>query len=107
MARTIGFNRRGFLTGTPRSAAGPQALPGAPEVRIAAISDECLATAGVICMICRDACNEQAIRFRPRIGGAFLPEVIKNACSGCGACIALCPTRAITLTDWSGEAGDA
>ena len=107
MARTIVFSRRGFLTGAPRSAAGPQALPGATEARIAAISDECLARAGVFCMICRDACAEQAVRFRPRIAGAFLPEVIKNACSGCGACIALCPTRAITLTNWSGEAGDA
>jgi ferredoxin-type protein NapF len=107
MARTVAFSRRAFLTGTPRSSAGLQATPGAADARIAAISDECLARAGVYCMICRDACAEQAVRFRPRVGGAFLPEVIKDLCSGCGACIALCPTRAVTLTDWSGEAGDA
>ena len=107
MARTVTVSRRGFLTGTPRSSARPQAPPGAAEVHIAAISDECLARAGVFCMICRDACAEQAIRFRPRIGGAFLPEVIEDMCSGCGGCIALCPTRAITSTDRSGEAGDA
>ena len=107
MARTSTVSRRAFLTGIPRSSGRRQTPAGAAEVHIAAISDDCLARAGVFCMSCRDACAEQAIRFRPRVGGLFLPEVIESACSGCGACIALCPTRAITLADRCGEANDA
>ena len=107
MAQSSTVSRREFLTGISRSSGRLQALPGAAEAHIVAISDECLARAGVFCMSCRDACAEQAIRFRPRVGGPFLPEVIESACSGCGACIAICPTNAITLADRCGEASDA
>lgn len=106
MARILTVSRRAFLTGARGSSERRQA-PGAAEAHIVAISDDCLARAGVFCMSCRDACAEQAIWFRPRVGGPFLPEVIESACSGCGACIALCPTNAITLADRCGEASDA
>lgn len=62
---------------------------------VAAIGDGCLAQNYVACQSCRDACPEQAIRFRPRAGGPFLPEVDTDSCSGCGACIGLCPVGAI------------
>lgn len=61
-----------------------------------AIAGTCLARRGVTCMTCRDACPEAAIRFRPRIGGPFLPELDPFACTGCGACIAPCPADAIS-----------
>lgn len=64
---------------------------------VAAISDACLARQGVTCMSCRDACPEEAIRFAPRAGGPFLPVLDASLCSGCGACIAPCPTDAIVL----------
>jgi ferredoxin-type protein NapF len=66
---------------------------------VADISAACLAEAGVACQSCRDACPEQAIRFRPRIGGPFLPELDEVACSGCGACIAICPASAIAIRE--------
>jgi ferredoxin-type protein NapF len=62
---------------------------------IAQISDSCLAVRGTACMACRDACPSNAIRFRPRIGGPFVPEIRGEACTGCGACIAPCPGDAI------------
>jgi ferredoxin-type protein NapF len=64
---------------------------------IAAISEACLPKEGVACMTCRDACPQDAIRFRPRIGGPFTPETFADACNGCGACVAPCPVGAIRM----------
>jgi ferredoxin-type protein NapF len=86
MAQARSFSRRAFLTGS-----------GSPAARKATISDACLAEAGVSCMACRDACPEEAIRFRPRLGLPFLPEVDLAACTGCGACIEVCPASAIAI----------
>ena len=61
-----------------------------------ACADACLARQGVTCMSCRDACPEEAIRFAPRAGGPFLPVLNADLCNGCGACIAPCPSTAIT-----------
>ena len=63
----------------------------------AVIADACLARRGTTCMSCRDACPEDAIRFVPRMGGPFLPDLSPAACTGCGACIAPCPADAIAM----------
>jgi ferredoxin-type protein NapF len=99
-------SRRVFLTGASRSPVSPASEPNASGARVIAISDACLARAGVFCMSCRDACPEQAIVFQPRIGGLFLPALIEDACTGCGACIAPCPTRAMLLVERSEETTD-
>lgn len=66
-----------------------------------AVSSSCFAKSGIACQSCRDACPEQAIHFRPRIGGPFLPELDEDACSGCGACIGVCPASAIAVSERS------
>ncbi|WP_244494345.1 MULTISPECIES: ferredoxin-type protein NapF [unclassified Ensifer] len=66
---------------------------------VVAIGDGCLARNNVACQSCRDACPQQAIRFRPRTGGPFLPEVDVDSCTGCGACIGVCPVGAIGIAD--------
>jgi len=65
----------------------------------ARIGASCLAQQDVVCRSCGDACGETAIRFRPRLGGAALPELDAARCTGCGACVGVCPVRAITMAD--------
>lgn len=68
-----------------------------PWRRQAVISDACLARRGVECRICGDFCDVRAIRFLPRLGGSPLPEIDSALCTGCGACVAPCPSRAIAI----------
>lgn len=70
-----------------------------PWGRVATVGPDCLPHRGVVCRSCADICEEEAIRFIPRLGAAAVPTVDYAACSGCGGCIAACPTRSIRLTD--------
>ena len=64
----------------------------------AIIGEDCLPHQGVECRVCGDFCDPRAIRFLPRLGGSPLPEIDPEKCTGCGACVAPCPTAAITIT---------
>ena len=66
------------------------------------ISDQCLAQKGVVCRSCGDACEPEAIVFNwgnPENGtrGVATPSVNNDLCSGCGACISICPNNALTM----------
>jgi ferredoxin-type protein NapF len=63
----------------------------------ALVSVACLPRRSVECRVCGDFCDVRAIRFAPRLGGTPLPAIDKDACTGCGACVAPCPTAAITI----------
>ncbi|NOR51379.1 MAG: ferredoxin-type protein NapF [Gammaproteobacteria bacterium] len=63
-----------------------------------AISQECIAYRGVVCRSCGEFCDERAIRFRPEIGGISKPSLELDLCSGCGACVAICPVSAVTIS---------
>jgi len=73
---------------------------------VAVVGDGCLAKRHVACQSCGECCPEQAIRFRPRMGGPFVPELNEALCSGCGACLSICPVSAIGLQAREMEAAD-
>lgn len=59
-------------------------------------NSRCLPHAGVHCEACRDNCEMAAIRFSPRLGGPAQPQIDNAKCTGCGACISVCPANALS-----------
>ncbi len=57
----------------------------------------CLAESGIHCETCRDACDHAAITMKYRIGLPPSPVITVEACTGCGACIPVCPADAVQL----------
>ncbi len=53
--------------------------------------EACVAHQGVICNACKEPCIDDAILFN----GMFNPVIDEDRCTGCGFCIARCPTQAI------------
>lgn len=68
-----------------------------PWQHVASASSDCLAQKGVSCQSCQDSCEPRAISFKPRIGAPSLPEFSDEDCTGCGACLSVCPSNAIVF----------
>jgi ferredoxin-type protein NapF len=68
-----------------------------PWTARAQIGDSCLARQRVECRVCGELCAAGAIRFPPVVGGSAIPQLDLPHCTGCGACVAPCPARAITV----------
>ncbi len=58
----------------------------------------CLSMNATICRSCGESCDDKAIKFDLKLGGIAEPVLNKEQCTGCGACFAVCPVQAITLT---------
>jgi ferredoxin-type protein NapF len=63
----------------------------------ASIGEHCLAVQRVECRVCGDQCAPGALKFQPQAGGVSLPVLEAARCTGCGACVATCPTLAISV----------
>lgn len=73
---------------------------------IADISAEtCLAEKGVHCEACRDICDVRAIQMTYRVGGPPNPSIVTETCTGCGACVGVCPVSAISIRNTSTSEG--
>ncbi|OAN13910.1 ferredoxin-type protein NapF [Photobacterium jeanii] len=63
----------------------------------AQINQQCLAQHNVECRSCGDMCEVMAIRFQLQPGRVAQPQLESDVCNGCGACVATCPSSAITM----------
>lgn len=68
------------------------------------LADNCLAFAGVACRLCDDACPPYAIRFRPKLGGHYHPEIDSEKCTSCMNCLQVCPVGAIQAKEGQSHA---
>ncbi|WP_207905744.1 ferredoxin-type protein NapF [Aestuariirhabdus litorea] len=65
----------------------------------AGINAQCLTQQQVVCRSCADLCETRAIRFDPLAGGVASPRIEADQCTGCGACVSVCPSHAINLSN--------
>ena len=72
-------------------------LEGKPWSLNAEISEKCLTTQKVVCIVCKEQCETEAISFIPKLGGVSHPVLDIEKCTGCGACAKTCPTNAINF----------
>ena len=64
---------------------------------VVAIRPNCLAMNAIVCRACGDNCEEQAIRFQLKPGGVSEPIISQEECTGCGACVAVCPVDSVSI----------
>lgn len=57
----------------------------------------CMAYQGVVCQSCKDVCDVRAIRMSYQTSTIPVPDIENDICTGCGACLSVCPTQAIQM----------
>ncbi len=60
-------------------------------------SDKCLSDNNSYCRSCGEVCGQEAIFFKLESGAIARPQLDLNLCNGCGACVSICPTKAIEI----------
>lgn len=70
---------------------------GLPWRLLPSFAPSCLAARGSECHDCFDPCEHRAIRFRMLASTVAQPVVHADKCTGCGACVASCPVKAIAM----------
>jgi len=63
------------------------------------IKQNCLAYQNVECRSCGETCDTMAIQFKLQLNKVAQPVINVDDCSGCGACVSVCPTAAIHVSN--------
>lgn len=74
-----------------------------PWDHVAAINQECLGPRGVYCRSCGESCEAGAISFFFNVHRVPEPKVNLDLCTGCGACVQICPTQAVQVGPATGN----
>lgn len=92
------LSRRGLFRAL-RAEAEPEGTDGARDaVRVVArIGEGCVEPRGVLCRRCGDECDARAISFRLLGAGRTQAVLDADKCTGCKACMPVCPVEAIEL----------
>jgi len=61
----------------------------------AQVTEECFTNKNVVCVVCKEHCEVEALKFTPKVGGVMEIELSLELCTGCGACAKPCPANAI------------
>lgn len=61
------------------------------------VQQDCLLEKKVLCQLCQEQCEQEAIVFARGGQDDLLPQILPEQCNGCGACVAGCPVQAISL----------
>lgn len=63
----------------------------------AVLNEDCLGDKNTLCRSCGEVCEHGAIVFPPSLNGIIAPEINRESCTGCGACVSICPTDALNV----------
>lgn len=70
-----------------------------PWLLKAVIGDRCITYQGVVCRSCVEQCDAHAIMFQLSAGRVPQPQLADARCTGCGACVSICPVNAISIVN--------